>query len=118
MLALEGASTCWGVANDDADDVVAVLTVAGVVAEVAVDEVAAVGHRIVHGGKAFTRPVLLDRPTVERLRQLPATVRADATAVLQGRLIARSAPESTYASDVTCGSVGSGLRAVGGRAAS
>jgi acetate kinase len=44
--------------------------VAAVIAELGDAQVDAVGHRVVHGGEAFTAPTVLDDGTVARLREL------------------------------------------------
>ncbi len=59
--------------------------------EAAPDDVAAVGHRVVHGGAVFRDPVLLDDASEQRLAELADLAPLHNAAALRGLRLARAA---------------------------
>ena len=73
--------------QDGIDHIIAGLRAAGVLADLA--ELAAIGHRVVHGGERFHRPTLVDEAVVEAIREMSALAPLHNPANLDGILVAR-----------------------------
>jgi acetate kinase len=62
-------------------------TATGVVASA--DDISAIGHRVVHGGEAFTRPVRIDEEVIGVIREMCRLAPLHNPANLEGILVAR-----------------------------